>query len=59
MSNPSFFIVIEGDASEEEEKEIVKATKNLFKILCEKYGVEDVEWEEKEYDLLQQEDMSR
>jgi len=59
MSNPSFFIVIEGDASEEEEKEIVKATKNLFKILCEKHGVEDVEWEEKEYDLLQQEDMSR
>jgi len=57
MTNLSFYIVIEGDASEEEEKEIVEATKNLLKILGEKYGVGDVEWEEVEYDLLQQEDM--
>jgi len=57
MTNLSFFIVIEGDASEEEKKEIVEATKNLLKILGEKHGVGDVEWEEVEYDLLQQEDM--
>jgi len=51
------FLIIEGNVTEEEKKKVIGAAKNLLKILADKPGVGNVEWEVVEHDILQQEDM--